>query len=56
MNLTVSYPFQLSQQDIDYSDSLEQSDLGTWVLLVNGCYQFFESEQSALNARKELLR
>ena len=37
---TIYYPKQLTQQDIEYSSTLEQSDIGRWYILINGCYQF----------------
>ena len=56
MTIKVSFPFQISQQDINYSDSLEQEDLGKWALIINGCYQFFESVEAASKTRCELLK
>ncbi len=41
---TIYYPKQLTQQDIEYSSTLEQSDIGRWYILINGCYQFVSDD------------
>lgn len=38
-------PFQIDQTDIDRSSTLEQSDLGQWAILIQGCYQFVASAE-----------
>jgi hypothetical protein len=47
-------PFQLTDKDIRRADLLP-SDIGTWCLIVNGCYHLFASEALAKKAYAKLL-
>lgn len=49
MFMTISEPFQLSDQDVRQA-SLEASDIGTWCVIVSGCYHLFGSEEQARSA------
>ena len=40
-------PFQISQDGIDRSSTLELIDLDKWALLINGCIQIFSSYERA---------
>jgi hypothetical protein len=39
--------FQISQNDLDYCSSLKESDIGTWAILVRGCYHMFATYTEA---------
>lgn len=44
--------FQLEQDDIDRSSTLEQSDLGKWCYVVQGYIQgFFDTQDEAKESR-----
>lgn len=45
-------PYQVTQDDIDRSDSLEASDLNRWYILVQGCIQPVRSQEDG----KELIK
>lgn len=47
--------YKVTQQDIDYS-SLEQSDLGKWFYLNNGCYCLFDTEEEARESYNYVFR
>jgi len=43
-NNTVSQPFQISEDDIERSSTLDAVDIGAWCVMLNGTFQFVESE------------
>lgn len=47
-------PFQVTQEDIERTNTLEPEDEGKWALLVAGCYHFFESRIEAQECRNKL--
>ncbi|HEY9664826.1 MAG TPA: hypothetical protein V6C65_40825 [Allocoleopsis sp.] len=51
---TVSRAFQVTEEDVERSSTLEPSDIGRWALLINGAYHFFESEEDAEACRREV--
>jgi len=44
--MNVSEPFKLSIEDVRKA-SLKASDIGTWCVVVSGCYHLFGSEKQA---------
>jgi len=39
--------FKISKQDIERSDSLDDTDLGKPAIIINGCIMLFSSEERA---------
>lgn len=39
--------FKISKQDIEHSDSLDDTDLGKPAIIINGCIMLFSSEERA---------
>lgn len=54
--MSVSYPFQVSEQDVERSSTLDKSDIGRWALLINGSYQFYASYDAAAQSRKHITK
>lgn len=54
MNKLPQLPFRLTA-DIVCEAKLDQTDVGLWCLLVDGCYHLFNTEQQALSAYEKLL-
>lgn len=40
--------FQIAQEDIDRSSTLDQEDLGKWVYIMNGCIMGFAESRDEL--------
>jgi hypothetical protein len=36
--------FQITEEDVERSSTLEKSDIGRWATIVNGCIQFVNNE------------
>ena len=53
--MDVSEPFQLTIEDIKRA-SLNRSDIGSWCILVQGCYHLFGSESQARFAYGKFLQ
>lgn len=45
MKQQVSGPYQVTQQNVERSSTLDGVDLGSWYVLLNGTMQFVESQQ-----------
>ena len=45
--------FQLTAEDIERSSTLEESDLGLWCFIINGCIQGFARSREELISRME---
>ncbi len=53
----ISEPQQITEDDVERSSTLEQEDIGKWVLIVNGtCQGFWATRQEAVDAKKEIER
>lgn len=43
----ISGPYQVTEEDVSRSSTLETSDIGRWYLFLTGCYVFYDSEDDA---------
>lgn len=48
--------FQITQDMVDRSSTMEQSDVGRWAYMISGCYQFFDTEEEARESYKEVFK
>jgi hypothetical protein len=39
--------FQITAADVERSSTLDEQDIGKWGYLIQGCYQLFESQETA---------
>ena len=47
--------YQLTEEDVYRSSTLEPEDAGKWITVINGCYYgFWESREEALTKVREL--
>lgn len=49
-------PYQIEEADLDHYETLEESDVGRWYILINGSIQFVEDRQTGLNLIESLKR
>jgi hypothetical protein len=47
-------PYQVTQDDIDRSSTLDQSDLNRWYVLVSGTMQFVRSQEDGKTLVQQL--
>lgn len=54
--MAFTHPFQITQDDVDRSSTLDVADIGKWCYLVNGCYQGFHETQAKAAEAIEVLQ
>ena len=44
--------FQITEEDV--RGTIEESDIGKWAYLVQGCWMFFDTEEEAIASYREV--
>ena len=43
----ISKPFQITEEDIERSSTLDSTDIDSWAILINDTYQCFDNDEKA---------
>lgn len=46
-------PFQITPEDVD-RNGWDEEDVGRWAYVVQGCFQFFDTEEACRNSYREV--
>ena len=49
-------PYQITQEHVERSSTLEENDVGRWALSINGSIQLFQTKERAQEAKDYIER